>query len=340
MRSTLSDSTKQNPDTYLITGAAGFIGSNIAQALNLSGARIVVCDRFRAGKKWKNLEGVLIADYVAPDEVVDCVKAENRNIDGIIHMGAISATTETDVDKIILNNFKLSSDLWQCATKHQIPFIYASSAATYGDGSNGFDDDETASSLANLKPLNPYGWSKLLFDRRVIAERNAGYPTPPQWAGLKFFNVYGPNESHKGDMRSVINKIYPQVKNDKIISLFKSHRADYVDGGQLRDFVYVRDCVKIVLWLLKNKTVSGIFNVGTGEPRSFVDLVNGVAKALNKQAKIEFIDMPEQIRDSYQYYTKANISKLRHARYQENFYSLENGITDYIHSELQYQNYQ
>ncbi len=335
----MPDQTKNKAKSYLITGAAGFIGSNIAQALNLQGHRIVVCDRFRSGQKWRNLEGVLIADYITPENIINWLSSENSYIDGIIHMGAISATTETDVDKIILNNYSLSSDLWLAAIKHQIPFIYASSAATYGDGERGFEDNESSNALASLKPLNPYGWSKLQFDRRVISERDAGSPTPPQWAGLKFFNVYGPNENHKGDMRSVINKIYPQVKNDETISLFKSHRADYSDGGQLRDFVYVSDCVKIVLWLLQNKNISGIFNVGTGAPRSFIDLVSGVALALNKAPKIRFIDMPDQIRNSYQYFTKANINKLRNANYNECFYSLEDGIADYIERDLKYSNH-
>jgi ADP-L-glycero-D-manno-heptose 6-epimerase len=324
-----------NPRSYLITGAAGFIGSNIAHALNSEGHRIIICDRFRTGPKWKNVQDIIIADYVTPDEVVNWIHAENRNIDAIIHMGAISSTTETDVDKIILNNFKLSSNLWQAAIKYQIPFIYASSAATYGDGGNGFDDDETATKQAKLRPLNPYGWSKLLFDRRVISERDAGKSTPPQWAGLKFFNVYGPNEHHKGDMRSVINKVYPLIKHDQQISLFKSHRNDYANGAQLRDFIYVHDCVKIVKWLVANRSVSGIFNVGTGQPRSFADLVNIIGLSLNKTPKIYYIDMPEEIQKSYQYFTKANTLKLRERGYQQAFYTLEEGIFDYIKNDLE-----
>ena len=331
---TLTDSSKFKPNSYLITGGAGFIGSNIAQSLSAQGHEVIVCDRFRTGNKWKNLQGVLITETVAPEEIIAWLNTEGKNLHGIIHMGAISATTETDVDKIIHNNFKLSSDLWHASTKLNLPFIYASSAATYGNGSHGFDDNESSKSLSLLHPLNPYGWSKLIFDRKIIALKEKSYPTPPQWVGLKFFNVYGPNEHHKGDMRSVINKVFPQVYNDTPISLFKSHRSDYKDGGQVRDFVYVKDCVNIIKWLLINNTISGIFNVGTGEPRSFVDLVNGIGSAINKTPIINYIDMPEQIRGSYQYYTKASMTKLRAAGYVNNFYSLEDGIGDYIKNDL------
>lgn len=319
---------------YLITGAAGFIGSNIAHSLSSQGHRIIVCDRFRSGDKWRNLEGVLISEIISPEKIIEWLDLEGNNVDGIIHMGAISATTETDVDKIILNNFRLSSDLWLVACRQQIPFIYASSAATYGDGSNGFFDNDSPSALAELRPLNPYGWSKLLFDRRIIYERDSKNYTPPQWAGLKFFNVYGPNEHHKGDMRSVVNKIFPHVYNNDIISLFRSHKAEYADGGQLRDFIYVKDCIKVINWLLINKNVSGIFNVGTGQPRSFLDLVNAVGIALEIRPKVEYIDMPPQIRNSYQYYTKAEMNKLVQNGYNESFYTLEDGISDYINTDL------
>lgn len=330
----MPNSNRIKVKNYLITGAAGFIGSNIAQALSEQGHQIVVCDRFRTGEKWRNLEGVLVSDYVMPNDIIDWINFEKDNIDAIIHMGAISATTETDVDKIVVNNFKLSSDLWSLASKHNIPFIYASSAATYGDGARGFDDDETAKALSLLRPLNAYGWSKLIFDRRVVSQRDAGRPLPPQWAGLKFFNVYGPNEQHKGDMRSVIHKVFPMVYRNQQISLFKSHRTEYSDGGQLRDFIYVKDCVKIILWLLNNSSVSGIFNVGTGQPRSFSDLVECVASILRKKANIQYVDIPENIRNNYQYYTKANIDKIRGSGYSNNFHSLEQGIEDYINSDL------
>ena len=330
----VSDPGNFIPKAYLVTGAAGFIGSNISLTLSAMGHEVIVCDRFRDGRKWKNLQGARIAEIVPPEKVIDWIGAQADNLAGVIHMGAISATTETDVDKIILNNFRLSSDLWFASARFGLPFIYASSAATYGDGSSGFDDDEGAEAVSQLRPLNPYGWSKLLFDQRVIAEKGKNNHAPPQWAGLRFFNVYGPNEHHKGDMRSVVNKIFPEVNAGRPVTLFKSHRAEYADGGQLRDFVYVDDCVKIIMWLLENKSVSGLFNIGTSTPRSFADLVRGVGLALNKEPKIDYVDMPEQIRNSYQYFTKANIRKLRDAGYAEPFHSLEDGIADYIRRDL------
>lgn len=320
--------------TYLITGAAGFIGSNIAQSLNSNGHNVIICDRFRSGSKWRNLQAVLISDVIPPENISEWIKLEGKNLDGIIHMGAISATTETDVDKIIINNFKLSSDLWRSACIHGLPFIYASSAATYGNGDKGFLDNESASAQAQLRPLNPYGWSKLIFDRYIISEKDKKNCTPPQWVGLKFFNVYGPNEHHKGEMRSVINKMFPKVYNNEVISLFRSHKAEYIDGGQLRDFIYVKDCLKVINWFLNNNQISGIFNVGTGKPRSFNDLIAAVGRVLNKKPKIEYVDMPSQIRNSYQYYTKAEMDKISQCGYVEAFHSLEDGVEDYIICDL------
>jgi ADP-L-glycero-D-manno-heptose 6-epimerase len=330
----LNKTIDMTPKCYLVTGAAGFIGSNIAKSLVNKGHRIIVCDRFRDGIKWKNLQGVLISDIIYPNELIDWLALNEKNIDGIIHMGAISATTERDVDKIVINNFKLSSSLWQAAIKHNIPFIYASSAATYGDGSNGFDDDQSSQALTKLKPLNAYGWSKHLFDRKIIDTIESSRAAPPQWVGLKFFNVYGPNEHHKGEMRSVINKIYPLVAADKNVSLFRSHKAEFTDGGQLRDFIYVNDCVKVIHWLLEHQEVSGIFNVGTGKARKFSDLVIAIGLAINKLPKIDYIDMPIEIRHSYQYFTQANINKLRTKGFKAEFTSLEDGVSDYINNDL------
>jgi ADP-L-glycero-D-manno-heptose 6-epimerase len=249
-------------------------------------------------------------------------------------MGAISATTETDVDAILKNNVRLSLDLWAVATQHALPFIYASSAATYGDGSRGFRDDEDPEALAALSPLNPYGWSKHLVDRRFATDARANRPVPRQWAGLKFFNVYGPNEAHKGDMRSVVHKIYPKIAADEEIELFKSHDARYPDGGQLRDFVYVKDCVAVALWLLDNPGVSGLFNVGTGTARSFYDLAQAVGAALGREPRIRFIDMPTALRARYQYFTQADMRKLRAAGYTAAAWSLEDGVSDYVETAL------
>ncbi len=324
--------------TFLITGGAGFIGSNIASALYAKRANVIICDRFRSENKWMNLQGIVIKDIVCPSNLLTWLEANATNLSGIVHMGAISATTETDVDKIIENNYRLSAHLWNISAKNKLQFIYASSAATYGEGENGFEDEQTLQYLSLLRPLNPYGWSKLLVDKRFILDLKQEEAHPIQWAGLKFFNVYGPNENHKGDMRSVINKIYPLIKSGHDIELFKSYKSEYSDGGQLRDFIYVKDCVSVVMWLLENSSISGLFNVGTGAPRSFVDLVRALDKVLNKISTIKFVDMPDIIRSRYQYYTCANISKLRKAGFNTNFSTLEEGVADYVKCSLSLRN--
>ena len=320
---------------YVVTGGAGFIGSNIVAALEKRGdAKIAVIDRLRDQDKWKNLAKRELCDIVHPDDTLDFLEDNSTNIKAIFHMGAISATTEKNVDLIIENNFQLSLDLWKWCTAHQTRFIYASSAATYGDGENGFDDDNALDALAKLKPLNPYGWSKHLFDRRVARMTSGGDAHPPQWAGLKFFNVYGPNEYHKGAMRSVVNKLYPDAVAGVEAKLFKSHHPDYSDGGQMRDFIYIDDCVDVMMWLLDNEIVSGIFNVGTGKSRSFRDLTVAVFEALNKKPKIKFIPTPMDIRDKYQYFTQANTLNLRKAGYKKEFTELEDGIRSYVNDFL------
>jgi ADP-L-glycero-D-manno-heptose 6-epimerase len=244
-------------------------------------------------------------------------------------MAAVSSTMETDADHIVHSNYTLSRDLWTWCANRDIRLIYASSAATYGDGSAGFTDADDEASLAALRPLNAYGWSKALFD--IYARRQAdGETAPPQWAGLKFFNVYGPNEAHKGPMKSVAAQIWPKVRAGQTVQLFKSHKPAIRDGGQLRDFVYVRDAAAVVLWLLDNPEVSGVFNLGTGEARSFADLACAVFDAAGRDPAIDYIDMPEAIRDKYQYFTQADMSRLRAAGYTAPFTSLEEGIADYV----------
>lgn len=319
----------------VVTGAAGFIGSNIVAALcERGGEDIVVCDVLGSGDRWRNLSKHEIADFVAPDQVLEFLHANARKIDAIIHMGAISSTTESDVDLIIDNNFKLSCALWEWCADHDTRFIYASSAATYGDGSAGFDDDGSVEGLSKLSPLNPYGWSKHLFDRRVARLISQGAPAPRQWAGLKFFNVYGPNEYHKGSMKSVVAQIFPDVAQGKPVKLFKSHRDGIGDGEQKRDFIYVRDCVDVVLWLLDQPNVNGLFNLGTGTARTFLDLANAVYGAMAFEAQITFFDMPGEIRDRYQYYTEAPMARLRAAGYDRPFTSLEDGVGDYVRTFL------
>lgn len=319
----------------LITGGAGFIGSNLVAGLVADGRHeIAVCDRFGSGEKWKNIAKHELADIVGPDDLGTFLDLNSEELEAVIHMGAISATTERDVDRIVENNFRLSLDLWDWCTEHGVRFIYASSAATYGDGAQGFEDDQSLEGLSRLRPLNAYGWSKLAFDRRVMRLVHSDKPTPPQWVGLKFFNVYGPNEQHKGDMQSVVAKIYPRAVAGEPAVLFRSHHPDYKDGGQLRDFVYVKDGVEVVRWLLAHPEVNGIFNLGTGQARSFADLAHAVYAALGTKARIEFVDTPVEIRDKYQYFTQASMEKLKRAGYNRPFTSLEDGVRDYVQRHL------
>ncbi len=316
---------------YVITGGAGFIGSNIVWALEQRGlGPVVVIDRMGDQAKWRNLAKRELADIVEPEGIADFLESTPDDIEAIIHMGAISSTTETDVDLIMENNFQLSLDLWKWCAERGTRYIYASSAATYGDGSHGFDDDGSVEALAALRPLNPYGWSKHLFDRRVARMVVDGEAAPPQWAGLKFFNVFGPNEYHKGRMQSVVAQIFPVARDGGAARLFKSHHPDYADGGQLRDFIWVDDCVDIVVWLLENDSVNGLYNCGTGKARSFADLAGAVYASLGQNAKIEYVDTPEDIRDKYQYFTEARMERLRAAGYDRPMTALEDGVEKYV----------
>lgn len=319
----------------VVTGAAGFIGSNLLAALDERGeSELVVCDVFGNEDKWRNIAGVEIAEFVTPDKLLAFLEANGNRVRMVYHLGAISSTTETDVDLIVSSNFNFSLDLWRWCTAWQVRLVYASSAATYGDGSLGFDDDNTLAALAKLKPLNAYGWSKHVFDRRAARSAALGGLKPPQWAGLKFFNVYGPNEYHKGSMKSVIAKSYPFAAKGEPVVLFKSHHPGYGDGGQLRDFVSVHDCVSVMLWLLDHPRVSGLFNVGTGKARSFADLVKAVFAAVDRPANIQYVDTPIEIRDKYQYFTEARMDRLRSVGYSKPFLSLEEGVADYVRNYL------
>jgi ADP-L-glycero-D-manno-heptose 6-epimerase len=316
---------------YIVTGGAGFIGSNIVAAFEDAGlGPIVVVDRLRESDKWRNIAKRNLHDIIDPDNLDDFLAENVGAIEAVIHMGAISATTERDADKILKNNFQLSMKLWHWCTSNEVRYIYASSAATYGDGDQGFDDNGSPEFLSNLRPMNAYGWSKHLFDRRVAEMIKNDAPRPPQWAGLKFFNVYGPNEYHKGRMASVVSQVYPVAKAGEACQLFKSHRPDYEDGGQLRDFIWVGDCVDIIMWLLSNKSVSGLYNCGTGAARSFADLAKSVYVALGKNPNIEFIDTPEDIRDKYQYFTEAPMVRLREQGYDKPMTPLEDGVKAYV----------
>lgn len=320
------------PRMIVVTGGAGFIGSNIVARLTAETAYdVVVCDRLETAdlSKWKNLAKHPIADFWSPEELFEQLERHADRVEAVVHMGAISSTTEPDADLILRTNFTLSRDLWDWCTIRDARLIYASSAATYGDGETGFDDDDDAESLSKLRPLNAYGYSKKLFDQYAVrqAERGQG---PSQWAGLKFFNVYGPNEAHKGTMKSVVAQIWPKVAAGETVSLFKSHNPNYADGGQLRDFVYVDDVVDIIEFLLQSPEASGIFNAGSGQARSFEDLARATFAAAGKDASIAYIDMPEVIRDRYQYFTQARMDRIRAAGFEGQSTPLEEGVRRYV----------
>jgi ADP-L-glycero-D-manno-heptose 6-epimerase len=313
----------------LVTGGAGFIGSNVVAALNDAGhADVVVCDGLGHDGKWRNLAKRRLADIVPPAELPNWLKG--RRLDAIIHLGAISETTATDGDLVIETNFRLSMRLLDWCTANATPLIYASSAATYGDGAQGFCDDPSLAALETLRPMNLYGWSKHLFDMAVAERAARGDKLPPQWAGLKFFNVFGPNEYHKGSMMSVLARRFDDIRAGRVVQLFKSHRAGIADGDQRRDFIYVDDVVRVMMWLLATPSISGIFNVGTGKARSFRDLMLSAYAALGTAPNIQYVDMPEAIRGSYQYFTQSDVDRLQRAGYNGGFTALEGAVETYV----------
>jgi ADP-L-glycero-D-manno-heptose 6-epimerase len=317
----------------LITGGAGFIGSNLVAALNEAGRTdIVVNDALGDGAKWRNLGRRQLGDLVPPGQLSAWL--DNRKLEAVIHLGAISDTTATDADLVLATNFHLSLQLLDWCTATRTPFIYASSAATYGNGADGFHDDWSAAALHRLKPMNLYGFSKHLFDRAVVDRFEKRAKLPPQWVGLKFFNVFGPNEYHKGEMMSLVAKRFDDAKAGEPVRLFKSHRQGIADGEQKRDFIHVDDAVAVMRWVLDTPTVSGIFNVGTGNARSFRDLIGAMFAALGRAPNIEYVDMPPAIRDQYQYFTQAHVENLRRAGYNGGFMPLEEGVYRYVTSFL------
>ena len=315
----------------VVTGGAGFIGSAFVWKLNREGIEdIVIVDRLGKKDKWKNLVNRRFAEFIHRDDFLPLV-CEDRvpfAVSAIIHMGACSATTERDADFLWQNNYEYTRSLAQWAVKRGVRFIYASSAATYGDGSQGFSDDHDK--IASLRPINMYGYSKQVFDLWVL--KNS---LEDKVAGIKFFNVFGPNEYHKEDMTSVIFKAYHQIKETGKVRLFKSYKPQYPDGGQLRDFVYVKDCINAMWWLLQNPSANGIFNLGTGRARSWNDLISAVFASLKLKPNIEYISMPEGLRNQYQYFTEAKMDKLKAAGCPAAFSSLEDSVGDYIVNYLQ-----
>jgi ADP-L-glycero-D-manno-heptose 6-epimerase len=319
----------------VVTGGAGFIGSNLVAGLEEAGyGPVSVVDELGRGDKWKNLRRRELDELVPPEDVFEMLERRHDDVDYVVHMGAITSTTETDADLIAQTNYRLPQALWEWCAHHEVPFLYASSAATYGDGSAGFEDDGTPEALERLVPLNAYGWSKHAFDRWVARRVAEGADAPPQWVGLKFFNVYGPNEWHKGAMMSGVTRAWPAVSQGEPVTLFRSHHPDYADGGQLRDFVYVKDCVDVMMWLMENPEVSGLFNLGTGRAQTWLELMGSLHAAVGRELRVEWKDTPEEIRDRYQYFTQAEMGRLRDVGYERPFRSVEEGVADYVAEHL------
>ncbi|MFC3217505.1 ADP-glyceromanno-heptose 6-epimerase [Tianweitania populi] len=326
----MDGSVTDHTGLVLVTGGAGFIGSNVALALAAQGRQVVICDDLGADARWMNLREGTFHDIIAIDDLPRWLSGHEDEVGAIVHMGAISATTERDVDRIVRLNIRASLDLWALCARIGIPFIYASSAATYGDGALGFDDTQDLGQLERLKPLNAYGWSKHFVDRRILADRDRGAPTPPSWAGLKFFNVYGPRESHKGPMRSVIHQIYQTIERGETVTLFKSDNPDYPEGGQMRDFIHVDDCVRFILNVLAKPGTAGIFNVGTGQARTFRELAVATFAAMGREPEISYVDMPPALRARYQYFTEAKTGRGVAGQLAPNYRSLEDGAAEYV----------
>lgn len=318
----------------LVTGSAGFIGSVIVKELNERGQQdLILCDHFESGDKWKNLQNLKYHSFIQIEDLFDHPVWKKQNyIKAIYHMGACSDTTQLDMDYLYKNNTEFTNKLLSLATQKNIPIVYASSAATYGAGEDGYSDDHKG--VSKLKPLNKYGYSKQLTDEWILKQTKR----PKVWFGVKFFNVFGPHEYHKGKMSSVVYQSFNQIKNAGQVKLFKSHRPDYQDGEQLRDFVYVKDVVRAMIELIqagkKKPALSGIYNLGTGQARSFLDLAKATFLSMDLEPRIEFIDMPPELRDQYQYYTQAQMNKLKKALPKFNFMKLEDAVSDYVRNYL------
>ena len=317
----------------IVTGAAGFIGSAFVWQLNTMGIEdIIVSDKLRTEDKWLNLAKRKYYDWVDKDDLFNYLETTSEKITAIIHMGACSATTEKDADFLMENNYEYSKRLWEYAVEKDAVYIYASSAATYGDGERGYNDEIELSEHEDLRPLNKYGYSKKIFDVWALKQKK----TPKKWFGLKFFNVYGPQEYHKGRMASMVFHTFNQFSAEKEVKLFKSHKEEYKDGYQLRDFVYIKDITDIMYFLMTGENAAnGVYNLGTGKARAFYELAKSTIESMNGDIKgIKFVDMPEDLRGKYQYFTEAKMEKLKKAGYKNSFTSLEEGVKDYVQNYL------
>jgi ADP-L-glycero-D-manno-heptose 6-epimerase len=314
----------------VVTGASGFIGSCLVAALNDSGRNdVILCDSLGEDLRWMNLRKRAFRDFVHPDDL-QAYLARCGKIDCVVHLGANSSTTATNGDEVIRSNFQFSVELLSWCVSTATPLIYASSAATYGDGNCGFEEKCEFDALRQLRPLNLYGWSKHQFDLVVAERRKSALPLPPKCIGLKFFNVYGPNEYHKGSMLSVVARNFQTARSGGIVRLFKSYNSSFPDGGQKRDFVYVDDVVKVIMWSIENDVEFGIFNVGTGRASTFQSFVEALFRAVNQPPRIEFIEMPDELKERYQYFTEASLGKLRCAGYNADFKDINEGVLDYV----------
>lgn len=315
---------------YIVTGATGFIGSNLIAEMQSRGyEEIVVVDWFGCDAKWKNVAKRGALRFVMPEQLSSFLDKNAKKIKGIFHLGAISSTTETNVDTIVANNFQLTVDLYEFCRMHGIRMVYASSAATYGAGEHGFVDNDNLSFLSSLRPLNPYGWSKNAVDKYIFNDMLHNGKSG-QVVGLKFFNVYGPNEYHKGMQMSVVRHFYEQFRTTGKVRLFKSYRDDCPHGEQRRDFVWVGDCVDVLLWMLEHGDVNGLFNVGTGHATSYNTVARSVAERMGVKAEIEYIDMPDSVRNQYQYFTEADLTKLRSVGYDRAMTGVPDGVAEYV----------
>jgi ADP-L-glycero-D-manno-heptose 6-epimerase len=315
----------------LVTGGAGFIGSNFIAAWEADGrGPVVVCDRLDAPEKWRNLAKRTLYDFIQPEQLTDWLAGRAGKLSAVVHLGAISTTTASDAEAIVRNNIRLSLDLWDWCTKTQVPLLYASSASVYGDGAAGFDDNLDPSALARLRPLNLYGWSKLFVDRRIAQAVATGERTPPHWAGLRFFNVFGPNEYHKTGQLSIALAAYEQLSTSGRCRLYRSGRPDIGHGGQKRDFVWIDDCVAAMLFLLDRPKANGLFNIGSGAAHSFQDMALAVAAALDRAPSFDYVEMPPALGAQYQYFTQAPLARLRAAGFKQEMTAPLLGVKAYV----------